>query len=388
MNIERKLAQWREAGLLDEATAARIAAFEQQSHRPVLLYALGGLGALTIGIGIVSIVAANWDAITRQTKLGIDLAFGAALAAALYVAASRGEKWLTDVLAGIYYVFVLASIALIGQLYQLGTPQYQGLLTWSLATAPFMLLVRGSLLGTVWLFGLLGTHAMTYVDILTSLEDTWSDELLLNVAVSLVVTTQMAYIVIARLPGFVNDRPHVSAAWTRILWASIVFGAITLGFAFYSDIDDDRLGWAVAVCGAVTAGMIALLPRLYAEASPRARKGMAMLLGVTWLLLATATTTDREAMPAIGALSQVGVLAIAAWTVLALGSVRTFNLLTGLITLRLLFMYFEIFGSMLDTGLGMISGGMLTLLLAWIWKRKSPELAERLVAEGGPDRAS
>ena len=74
MNIDRKLAQWREAGLLDEAAAARIAEFEHRSHRPVLLYALGGLGALTVGIGIVSIVAANWEAISRQSKLGIDLA--------------------------------------------------------------------------------------------------------------------------------------------------------------------------------------------------------------------------------------------------------------------------------------------------------------------------
>jgi uncharacterized membrane protein len=65
MNIEKKLARWREAGLLDEAAAARIAAFEQTSQRPVLLYALGGLGALTLGIGIVSIVAANWYAILR-----------------------------------------------------------------------------------------------------------------------------------------------------------------------------------------------------------------------------------------------------------------------------------------------------------------------------------
>jgi uncharacterized membrane protein len=46
--------------------------------------------------------------------------------------------------------------------------------------------------------------------------------------------------------------------------------------------------------------------------------------------------------------------------------------------LRLLIVYFEVFGSMLSTGLGMITGGALTLLLAWVWKRKSPQLAEQL----------
>jgi uncharacterized membrane protein len=388
MNIDRKLAQWREAGLLDEAAAARIAEFEHTSHRPVLLYALGGLGALTVGIGIVSIVAANWEAISRQTKLGIDLAFGAMLAAALFAAAARRDKWLTDVLAGIYYVFVLASIALIGQLYQLGSPPYQGLLTWSLATAPFMLLVRGTLLGAVWLAGLLVTHWFCYAAWFERFDNWWNDALVVNLAVSLGFATHMAYLVVARLPVFAASRPHVSAVWTRILWTMLVAGAFFLCIAFYSDINDNSLGWAVAVCGVVTGGVYYLLPVLYAEVPERARTGLRVLLVLAWLLLATATTTDRPAMPAIGALAQVAVLAVSAWTVLALGSVRTFNMLTGLIALRVLVMYFEIFGSMLDTGVGMISGGLLTLLLAWVWKRKSPELAERLASDGGAGRAS
>ncbi len=388
MNIEKKLAQWREAGLLDEAAAARIAAFEQQSHRPVVLYALGGLGALTIGIGVISIVAANWYSISPRTKLGLDLAVGTALAVALYGAASRGEKWLTDVLAGVYYAFVLASIALIGQVYQLGSPQYQGLAIWSLATLPFMLLVRGPLLGAVWLLGLLGTHGLAYVELFDALANVWSEGAVLNLAVTLMFTTLLAYIVVARLPGFARERPLVSAAWSRLLWTALVVSALTIGLAFYSDIEDDKLGWAVGTCGAASAALFALLPRLYSDVSPRARSGMGLLLAATWLLLATATTTDRYAMPAIGALSQVGVLAIAAWTVLALGSVRSFNTLTALIALRVLVMYFEVFGSMLDTGLGMITGGLFTLLLAWIWKRKSPELAERLGAGGSPGHAS
>jgi uncharacterized membrane protein len=388
MSIERKLARWREAGLLDEATAARIAAFEQQGHRPVLLYALGGLGALTLGTGIVSIVAANWEQIGRQTKLGIDLAFGAALAIALYSAASRREHWLTDVLAGVYYVFVLASIALVGQLYQLGSPQYQGLLTWSVATAPFMLLVRSPLLGAVWLSGLLATQGFGFVELLDSLDDFWSEEAVLNLAVSLVFASTAAWIVLARLPIFARERPLVSAVWTRMLWTTVVAGALTLCFAFYSDIEDDKLGWAVAVCGIVAGAMYALLPRLYADASARAHTGLRLLVAATWVLLAVATTTDRYAMPAIGALAQVGILSISAWTVLALGSVRTFNLLTALIALRVLIMYFEVFGSMLDTGLGMITGGLLTLLLAWIWKKKSPELAERLGTEGRDGHAA
>jgi uncharacterized membrane protein len=65
MTLEKKLARWQAAGLIDEATRTRITAFEHSEQHPVLLYTLGGLGALTLGTGIVSVVAANWDAITK-----------------------------------------------------------------------------------------------------------------------------------------------------------------------------------------------------------------------------------------------------------------------------------------------------------------------------------
>jgi len=49
VNISRKVRQWQAVGLIDEATAERI------DERPIVLYTVGGLGALTIGIGIISV---------------------------------------------------------------------------------------------------------------------------------------------------------------------------------------------------------------------------------------------------------------------------------------------------------------------------------------------
>ena len=55
-----------------------------------------------------------------------------------------------------------------------------------------------------------------------------------------------------------------------------------------------------------------------------------------------------------------------------------FNLLTALIALRVLGIYFEVFGSLLSTGVGLITGGLLTLLIGWLWRRKTGDLAVRL----------
>ena len=69
MRLERQVQRWREAGIIDTTTAERIIAHERRASRPVLLLALGGLGAFTIGVGLISVIAANWGDIPRLVKL-------------------------------------------------------------------------------------------------------------------------------------------------------------------------------------------------------------------------------------------------------------------------------------------------------------------------------
>src|SRR5262249_4465408 len=146
MNLGRRLARWEEAGLIDGATRARIRAFEQSQRAPVALYALGVLGAGTLALGVLSVIAANWDGIPGTGKLGGDLLIGVALAVATYVAVRRGLGWPAEVLITLFYGFTLASIALVGQVYQLTAPMYQALLAWSAATLPLVLLGRSQAL--------------------------------------------------------------------------------------------------------------------------------------------------------------------------------------------------------------------------------------------------
>src|SRR4029450_11429016 len=93
MSIARKLARWREAGLIDDATSARIQAFEDAERTPVPPHPLGVLGASAVALGLISIIAANWDVIPGRVKLGADVLLGIALATATYLAVRRCDRW-------------------------------------------------------------------------------------------------------------------------------------------------------------------------------------------------------------------------------------------------------------------------------------------------------
>jgi hypothetical protein len=145
----------------------------------------------------------------------------------------------------------------------------------------------------------------------------------------------------------------------------------------------DTLGWSLAATGLLVAAVVLTLPRLHPELDPRGRRALAAVLGVGWLLLALGTGFPRPSASAVGAILQVAWLAVNAWAAIACGLPRAFHVLTGLIALRVLAIYVEVFGSLLSTGIGLIVGGLLTLLAGWLWRRKSGDLAAALAPRGG-----
>jgi len=71
------------------------------------------LGAGTVALGVISVIASNWDAISGGVKLTGDLLLVAALSAATAWAALRSRALATEVLVCVFYGFTLASLALV-----------------------------------------------------------------------------------------------------------------------------------------------------------------------------------------------------------------------------------------------------------------------------------
>jgi hypothetical protein len=392
MSLSKQLSRWHEAGLIDARTQEGILEFEARRARPRMVHALAALGAVSIGVGIISMVAANWDGISPSIKLGADLMLAAALALGAYQAVRRRASLLAEALGIVYYLFTLASLGLVGQVYQLGTPTWQALATWSLVTLPLAFLLRSYLAGALWFIGFGTSYVITLTEVLEDLEPhTLRDD----AAVALISAWPLVVMLVARVPWlFAFDGP--GQARRRFLhavdvcsWGVIVTAGFLVPFAFYTHVgSDDTLDVGlVGVAGACLALHFCQRRCLHA-ASKRAQLGVSLVLGVSWLTFSLGAGVPHPELALVGALLQVFYLGLLAFTSLELGWARTFHLLTAVIALRILIIYFEVFASMLSTGLGLITGGVLTLFLAWLWKRKSRELWARLGDNQGTPHAS
>jgi uncharacterized membrane protein len=382
MKLERKLAEWREAGLVDAEAVARIEAHERERSSPVVLYAVGGVGAVAIVLGLIAIIASNWAAIPADMKLLVDVLVALGLAVAI-VRASPG--WMRETLIIVNYGFVLASMSLIGQIYHLDSGTWRALLAWSLATGPLMLLAEGRFAATVWFVGLSTTHGFLVVEWFKWLDagTGMAEHDLLNVAIVTTGIGPLLYLCVARMPWLRDNRPDTAATARAVGWLMVAAMAFVSSLVFYDDVGEHHnallgLGILFLAYGAFAS----LLPRFEAPLSAPALLGMRVLLVGGPLLGLLAVVGERGSWPVLAAVFQVLWLGWMAWTALHAGYEGLFRLGVACVCLRLLGIYIEVFGSMLQTGLGLILGGVLTVVLTWFWLRKSRGLAAALVDSG------
>src|SRR5262245_54704063 len=214
VRLERQVQRWQEAGIIDAATAERIIAHERRASRPVLLLAVVGLGAFAIGVGLISVIAANWGDIPRLVKLLAMLGLFGANAYGLVWARGHQYRWLTDALAVSYFALTLASIALVGQTYQLRGEPYQALLLWLVVGSPALWLAEGALAALVFLGALAVTGAFScdpLVDLLG--HDPYASIL---VRASLGSTAVFGPLLVASLPTLQRLRPAFAAIYERL----------------------------------------------------------------------------------------------------------------------------------------------------------------------------
>lgn len=150
-----------EAGILPAETAARIRDYYAQQPSPApqrQMILFGVLGALLVGLGLILVVAHNWDSLPKagQTFLAfLPLALSHALV--FYAHLRQGESAAWRESTALLALFATgACVALIAQIYQIPGDLGPYLLTWALLSLPLLYATRSAavslfcIVGATW----------------------------------------------------------------------------------------------------------------------------------------------------------------------------------------------------------------------------------------------
>jgi len=375
----RKIAAWHEAGLIDAATRDRLIAYEVDHSRLLALWAVFGIGALAIGLGLVSVVAANWEDIPGQLRLAVHLALIAGMLAALFWREARlaaASPWAVEALLFITAALGLTFFGHLGQVYQTSSPLWQPLAIWLALFAPLLLLM-----GRDWpaALALVGGSIWCVWDYATAMsgngamrEQGFLWQIWLGVVIGLPV-------VLAPAAGWLRARSTRPNFWRRLEQLALAYAVAgaSLGCALASMGGFRDGGYWESGTIALASGGVSLLTGLaLVQARPGISGRMAgAIIAGAGLVLQVAQVTDAARVPAAALFMGlwVGIAAAA----LAAQWRGVFQLAVAVIALRLIVLSFELAGDLLTSGAGLIAAGLLILGVAWAAVRVSKRFAPR-----------
>lgn len=157
--ILKELSELIQAQVITEETAQKITAYynsqpNQSSNRLFIVF--GILGALLVGMGIVLIIAHNWDILPKAAKLSIGLLpliLGQTVSGYLVIKKSESKAW-REGSATFLFFGVAISISIVSQVYNIEGNFGRFLLVWMALSLPIVYVLRSSMASLLFISGI------------------------------------------------------------------------------------------------------------------------------------------------------------------------------------------------------------------------------------------
>jgi len=364
--LEKTLKQWVSLGLLDQKQADQI--FLYESTKPDGSWILSGLlilGVIIIGIGIISVVAANWQQIPNIIKLITDFALLLILSIFIVRAATLQKEILFEILLLGFLILCLASIGLISQIYNTGGEFYQALMLWSVITFPASTLARYMVVPFLW------TFACLVALVFTVLNSAWLHPIFQYNFFAIFMAIPLLLATLAMLSKhfvLINGFTRSFQIWFFItgliaLACAEIGSAITYTFMPYS------AGYILAIFTAIG---------ILQNAENNKLQKIILLANLVIYLIAFALPIIHIQHDAIYAIFTIIILSLMGIYIASLHKRRLFQWFLILIGLRFLLLYFQALGGLALTGLGLIISGILIITMAVLWNKYRSAMTTRV----------
>ncbi|OFW84317.1 MAG: hypothetical protein A2018_07455 [Alphaproteobacteria bacterium GWF2_58_20] len=364
-----KLASWEEAGLITHETADAIRVQEASTASRHFGRSIVLLGLFAILLGILAIISANWNVIPDTVKIGGHFLFLNVVSAAfLQISATRNTSPLrVDAALFFFWGTLLSFMALIGQVYNIHSDPLRTIAFWTALSTPIILtLGQGRFIASAWLFALVASFS-NLADYLGGFTSPYFPEPFL------LWLLPLALISLGQLPVFSLWRKNfgeIFLAWGVMTFALIVLAAQFIWYEnditpiFVRDHDSITSLFRIFVACFMLATSALPASLLFLRERKNALPWLAYLSGGAILAL----------LPICLSLVVHGAVISAIMFILACLGMAWFGIRTGLghlasaaillIAVRLIIIYFELFGSLMNTGFSLILGGILAILVA------------------------
>lgn len=361
--LRKHIARWQRDGLIDDATADRLRAdIAGQGPGFGLGNVLAILGVILLGAALLSLIAANWEAMPRLVRVG--LIFAVLWCGYLGGAwrANKGDRIFSEALYLLGAIAFGAGIALVGQMYHLSGDVASAALLWAGGTVVAALLLRSSTLVSTSIV-IAGFYLVASLEPETAsrLTYVWIIPVFAVIAAGLIwyAGAQVARHFLAVLVLLFVCIVHFDRDAGVVLWMTLIAGlGLFLLDALHPAVLDRATGWSISLgaYGFLAVQMVLLIFQFNDHIFAQTRD---VMTGIVILAVAIAGL----------ALSGHRNLAIR-WSAY------------GLFSLEVLYIAFETIGTMIGTAGFFLTVGVLVLLLAVFVIRMERRLHRKSLVKG------
>lgn len=159
MSIQKDLLELFENGVISQETAGNITAYyasKGDNSKNRLFIVFGILGATLVGLGLILIIAHNWDDLSRFTKTilaFIPLIIGQLSSGYTILKKATSTAWRET--SGVFLFFGIgASISMVSQIYNIPGDLSNFILFWMLLALPVAYLLKSSIASSFYIIGI------------------------------------------------------------------------------------------------------------------------------------------------------------------------------------------------------------------------------------------
>ena len=367
------------------------------SHRAQgrLVTGLSVIGAVLVGLGIIFFLAANWDGIDREVKLGgILAAIIAGHGLGYYLRYHRGYRRVGSAMVLLACVIYGAGVHLVGQVYNVDVNDPRLMLFWFLGVLPLVYIVRSQpiqLLGVVLFLLAVGFRLPSWIG------DVSRGEAILGVALFLILG--LLILAVGRLKEEVSFlRPYAEVfqlvGMITALGALFIFTFKDVFESFEQGLyiqGETEVGYRamIAAAGALTLVLVLVTAWLHRrnerEFTLTGIEGIAIAILLAAAYVVVGVNTGGEVLYAVAFNVLLG---LALLGVLVSGYLRGreawVNIALVFIGIDVIARYFEYSWNLLDRSLIFVAAGVILLLGGFLVERGRQRMLRGIRAAGGP----